>query len=77
MVGASLETQPAIGDRRSSRWAIALASFLARVGISVQLTLWFTVFQQQVPEVTWLAILALPSVWAIRPAPRTQAPATA
>ena len=85
--------------------------------------MWFTVFQQQVPEraqsrvsaydtlgsfvlvpvglaiagpladaigtaatlwcgvaltwVTWLAILALPSVWAIRPAPRTQAPATA
>ena len=104
-------------------WAIALASFLAGVGISVHLTLWFTVFQQQVPEraqsrvssydtlgsfvlmpvglaiagpladaigtaatlwcgvaltwVTWLAILALPSVWAVRPAPRTQAPATA
>ena len=29
---------------------IAAASFLAGVGLSVHLTLWFTVFQQQVPE---------------------------
>ena len=93
-------------------WAIATASFVAGLGIAVHLTLWFTVFQQQVPEraqsrvasydtlgsfvlmplgmalvgplsdaigitetlwiavvvmwASWAAILALPSVWAIR-----------
>ena len=31
-------------------WVIAAASFVAGVGIAVHLTLWFTVFQQQVPE---------------------------
>ena len=31
-------------------WAIAAASFVSGFGISVHLTLWFTVFQQQVPE---------------------------
>jgi uncharacterized MAPEG superfamily protein len=31
-------------------WVIALASFLGGMGIAVHLTLWFTVFQQQVPE---------------------------
>jgi predicted MFS family arabinose efflux permease len=99
-------------------WVIAIASFFGGLGIAVHLTLWFTVFQQQVPEraqsrvasydtlgsfvlmpigtalvgpvsdaigvtetlwialavmvASWLAILALPSVWAIRrpsPAP--------
>ena len=93
-------------------WVIAAAAFLAGVGLSIHLTLWFTVFQQQVPEraqsrvasydtlgsfvlmplgfalagpladaigitetlwiavavmwASWAAILALPSVWAIR-----------
>lgn len=91
---------------------IAAAAFLGGFGIAVHLTLWFTVFQQQIPERTqsrvasydtlgsfvlipvgtalvgpvaasigitetlwiclivmwasWVAILALPSVWAIR-----------
>ena len=31
-------------------WAISLAAFLGGLGIAVHLTLWFTVFQQQVPE---------------------------
>ncbi len=31
-------------------WVIATAAFLAGVGLSIHLTLWFTVFQQQVPE---------------------------
>jgi MFS family permease len=31
-------------------WAIAAASFAAGLGISVHLTLWFTVFQREVPE---------------------------
>jgi MFS family permease len=93
-------------------WLIAVAAFFGGLGIAVHLTLWFTVFQQQVPEraqsrvasydtlgsfvlvpvgtalvaplaasigvtetlwlclvvmwASWLAILALPSVWAIR-----------
>jgi len=97
-------------------WAIAAAAFLGGVGISVHLTLWFTVFQREVPEraqsrvsaydvlgsfvlmpiglaiagplsdaigvsetlwagvalmwATWLAILLLPSIWAIRQTPR-------
>lgn len=96
-------------------WVIAGAAFLAAGGIAVHLTLWFTVFQQQIPEraqsrvasydtfgsfvlmpigfamagpiahaigtsptlwgalaidlACWLAILALPSVWAIRRVP--------
>jgi MFS family permease len=33
-------------------WAIAAAAFVAGAGLSVHLTLWFTVFQQQVPEHT-------------------------
>ena len=106
-------------------WVIAAAAFAAGVGISIHLTLWFTVFQQQIPEraqsrvasydtlgsfvlmplgmalagpladaigltttlwiavavmwASWAAILALPSVWAIRaraPAP-TPSPASA
>ena len=97
-------------------WVIATAAFIAGAGLSVHLTLWFTVFQQQVPAhaqsrvsaydtlgsfvlmplgfvivgpladaigtsetlwcavalmwVTWIGILALPSVWAIRRSPR-------
>jgi MFS family permease len=93
-------------------WAIAAAALVAGIGFAVHLTLWFTVFQQQVPEraqsrvasydmlgsivlvplgmalagpmaeaigvtetlwialvvmwASWAAILALPSVWAIR-----------
>ena len=31
-------------------WAIAAASFVAGAGLSVHLTLWFTVFQREVPE---------------------------
>ena len=96
-------------------WVIAAAAFVAGVGLAVHLALWFTVFQQQVPEhaqsrvssydslgsfvlipigyavvgpvaaavgvhaTLWgagafclaccLAVLALPSVWAIRAAP--------
>jgi MFS family permease len=95
-------------------WVIAAAAFVAGVGLAVHLALWFTVFQQQVPEhaqsrvssydalgsfvlipigyavagpvaaaagvhvTLWgagafelaccLAVLALPSVWAIRAA---------
>ncbi|HYZ76401.1 MAG TPA: MFS transporter [Gaiellaceae bacterium] len=100
-------------------WAIAAAAFVAGLGLSVHLALWFTVFQQQVPEhaqsrvssydalgsfvllpigaavvgpiaaavgvhtTLWgagafalaccLAVLALPSVWAIRAAPEAAA----
>jgi MFS family permease len=100
-------------------WVIAAATFVAGVGLSIHLALWFTVFQQQVPEhaqsrvssydalgsyvllpvgaaiagpvaaavgvhtTLWgagafdlaccLGVLALPSVWAIRPA--AEAPA--
>jgi MFS family permease len=99
---------------------IAAAAFLAGVGLSIHLTLWFTVFQQQVPEraqsrvasydtlgsfvlmplgfalagpladaigitetlwiavavmwASWAAILALPSVWAIRAGPPVSSP---
>jgi len=31
-------------------WAIACASFFAGMGIAVHLTLWFTVFQREIPE---------------------------
>ena len=31
-------------------WAIACASFFAGFGIAVHLTLWFTVFQREIPE---------------------------
>lgn len=31
-------------------WILAAASFVASLGLGVHLTLWFTVFQQQVPE---------------------------
>ena len=104
-------------------WAIAAAAFVAGIGISVHLTLWFTVLQQQVPEraqsrvvsydtlgsfvlmplgmalvgpvsdsigitetlwiavvvmwASWAAILALPSVWAIRAGRVVPAPSTA
>jgi MFS family permease len=102
-------------------WMIAVAAFFGGLGIAVHLTLWFTVFQEQVPEraqsrvasydtlgsfvlmpvgmalvgpvaagigltetlwlclvvmwSSWVAILALPSVWAIRrrPAPAATA----
>jgi MFS family permease len=93
-------------------WVVGVAAFFGGLGIAVHLTLWFTVFQQQVPEhaqsrvasydalgslvlvpigtaivgpvseaigvtetlwvavlvmwASWGAILALPSVWAIR-----------
>ena len=96
-------------------WLIAVAAFIGGFGIAVHLTLWFTVFQEQVPEraqsrvasydtlgsfvlvpvgtalvgpvaaaigitetlwiclivmwASWVAILALPSVWAIRRTP--------
>ena len=104
-------------------WVIAAAAFLAGVGLSIHLTLWFTVFQQQVPEraqsrvasydtlgsfvlmplgfalagpladaigitetlwiavavmwASWAAILALPSVWAIRARPSVSSPSPA
>jgi len=104
-------------------WVIAAAAFLAGVGLSIHLTLWFTVFQQQVPEraqsrvasydtlgsfvlmplgfalagpladaigitetlwialavmwASWAAILALPSVWAIRARPPVSSPSPA
>jgi MFS family permease len=31
-------------------WALAAVAFVASVGLGVHLTLWFTVFQQQIPE---------------------------
>jgi hypothetical protein len=31
-------------------WVIAAASFFAGLGIAVHLTLWFTIFQREVPE---------------------------
>ncbi|MBA2297626.1 MAG: MFS transporter [Actinobacteria bacterium] len=31
-------------------WVLAASSFVAAVGLGVHLTLWFTIFQQQVPE---------------------------
>jgi len=104
-------------------WVVAVASFGGGLGIAVHLTLWFTVFQQQVPEraqsrvssydalgsfvlmpigmaivgpvsdaigiteTLWLAvvvmwasfgaILALPSVWAIRRDAAVPAPTAA
>ena len=103
-------------------WALAAVSFAASVGLGVHLTLWFTVFQQQVHEhaqsrvssydalgsfvlvplglalvgpvaaaigtvetlwlslgimlVTWIGILLLPSVWAIRGQPEAEAEPT-
>ena len=102
-------------------WVVGTAAFLAGIGLSIHLTLWFTVFQREVPErvqsrvasydtlgsfvlipigvavvgplsdvigitttlwiavvgmwLCWIAILALPSVWAIRQVPAH--PATA
>ena len=93
-------------------WVVGTAAFVAGIGLSIHLTLWFTVFQREIPErvqsrvasydtlgsfvlipvgvalvgpvsdaigvtttlwialvgmwLSWLAILALPSVWAIR-----------
>ena len=107
----------------ASTWVVALGAFLGGLGIAVHLTLWFTVFQQQVPEraqsrvasydtlgsfvlmpigmalvgpvadaigltetlwicllvmwASWTAILALPSVWAIRRRPPSPAPTAA
>lgn len=104
-------------------WVVSASAFLGGLGIAVHLTLWFTVFQQQVPEraqsrvasydtlgsfvlmpigmalvgpladaiglvetlwlcllvmwASWAAILALPSVWAIRRTPATPAPTLA
>ena len=104
-------------------WVIATATFIAGAGLSVHLTLWFTVFQQQIPSqaqsrvsaydtlgsfvlmplgyvivgpladafgasatlwcavalmwATWIGILALPSVWAIRRGPPEAEPAPA
>jgi MFS family permease len=31
-------------------WALAAASFVAGAGIAVHLTLWFTLFQREIPE---------------------------
>jgi MFS family permease len=96
-------------------WVVGVAAFLAGIGLSIHITLWFTVFQREIPErvqsrvasydtlgsfvlipigvavvgpvsdaigvtttlwvavvcmwLCWAAILALPSVWAIRQAP--------
>jgi hypothetical protein len=93
-------------------WVVGVAAFVAGLGLSIHLTLWFTVFQREIPErvqsrvasydtlgsfvlipigvavvgpvsdaigvtqtlwiavvgmwLSWAAILALPSVWAIR-----------
>ena len=104
-------------------WVVTVAAFLAGIGLSIHLTLWFTVFQREVPErvqsrvasydtlgsfvlipvgvaivgpvadaigvtttlcaallvmwASWAAILALPSVWAIRQAPSEPTPAPA
>ena len=33
-------------------WVVGVAAFVAGAGLSIHLTLWFTVFQQQVPEQT-------------------------
>lgn len=100
-------------------WVVSASAFFGGLGIAVHLTLWFTVFQQQVPEraqsrvasydtlgsfvlmpvgmalvgpladavglvetlwlcllvmwASWAAILALPSVWAIRRTPAVPA----
>jgi hypothetical protein len=104
-------------------WVVGGAAFLAGIGLSIHLTLWFTVFQREVPErvqsrvasydtlgsfvlipigvavvgplsdvigitttlwiavvgmwLCWVAILALPSVWAIRQVPTQPATASA
>ena len=105
-----------------SVWLLSVAAFVAGAGIAVHLTLWFTLFQREIPEhaqsrvasydvlgsfvlmpigfavvgplsdaigvsetlwlslgvmlVTWVLILSLPSVWALRalPADLTVAP---
>jgi hypothetical protein len=104
-------------------WVVCAAAFVAGVGLSIHLTLWFTVFQREIPErvqsrvasydtlgsfvlipigvaivgpvadligitltlwiavavmwASWAAILALPSVWAIRQAAARPAAAAA
>jgi MFS family permease len=42
--------QPLLLAAAAPVWAISAASFLAGAGISIHLTLWFTVFQREIPE---------------------------
>jgi MFS family permease len=104
-------------------WVLAITSFVAGAGIAIHLTLWFTLFQREIPEelqsrvasydtlgsfvlmplgmaiagpladafgvsatlwcavavmwASWLGILALPSVWALRARPVVEPDAAA
>ena len=118
-----LSLQPLALALEAPTWLIAGASFAGGFGIAVHLTLWFTIFQQRIPEsaqsrvasydtlgsfvlmpiglalvgpvsdaigltetlwlsvaamwAVWAAILALPSVWAIRREGSVPAPSPA
>ena len=47
---APMALQPLLLAAGAPVWAISTASFLAGVGISIHLALWFTVFQREIPE---------------------------
>jgi predicted MFS family arabinose efflux permease len=47
---APMVLQPLLLAAAAPVWAISAASFLAGAGLSVHLTLWFTVFQREIPE---------------------------
>jgi MFS family permease len=50
LAAAPLSLQTLALALEAPTWGIAAAAFLAGAGIAIHLTLWFTVFQQQVPE---------------------------
>jgi hypothetical protein len=49
LAAAPIVLQLALLALGAPAWALAAATFIAQLGISVHLALWFTVFQQQVP----------------------------
>ena len=69
---------------RASVWLLCIASFFVGAGIAVHLTLWFTVFQREVPEHAQsrvssydaLGSFVLVPLGCVRPVPPRSAPAT-
>jgi MFS family permease len=47
---APIVLQPLLLAAAAPVWAISAASFLAGAGLSIHITLWFTVFQREIPE---------------------------
>ena len=43
-----------------------MAAFFGGLGIAIHLTLWFTVFQSEIPERVQSRVSLIPSVWSIR-----------